>query len=111
MVNDLRAEHDAVLASLHTRSSTLHFAHAAVSFFFAISLGGSAGKLWWDYSVDEPTWWMIAGCLSAAAFTYSMVRLVLATRSYRSERTQVDRLLSLRKEIGLDAPLSLPATS
>jgi hypothetical protein len=40
-----------------------------------------------------------------------MVRLVLATRSYRSERTQVDRLLSLRKEIGLDAPLSLPATS
>lgn len=111
MANELRAEHDAVLASLETRSSTLHFAHAAVSFFFAVSLGGTAGKLWWDYAVEEPTWWMIAAGLSGAVLAYSLVRLVLATRSYRSERTQVDRLLTLRKEIGLDAPLSLPAHS
>ena len=106
-VETLRSEHDAVLQTLEARASTRHFAHAAVSFFFSVSVAGTAGKVWWDYAVEEPTWWKVAAALAGAIFTYSVTRAVLGVKSYRSERVQVDRLLSLRKQIGLDAPLQL----
>lgn len=110
MSNDaLRAEHDAVLAAVQTRASTLHFAHVAVSFFVAVSLGGTAGKLWWD---QEPTsWWATAAALCGVTLVYCLSRLALALTRYRSERTQVDRLMVLRKQMGLDAPVSLPVAS
>lgn len=109
MTDTLRAEHDAVLSSLETRVSTLHFAHAAVSFFLSISLFGSAGKLWWDYWADEPHWAIIAAALGATVLTYSVARGVLGVRAYRKEKVQITRLLDLRKAIGADAPLAISA--
>jgi hypothetical protein len=54
--NALRAEHDAVLSSLSTRESTMHFAHAGVSILIAVAICGTAGKLWWDFSTTNPEW-------------------------------------------------------
>lgn len=107
MTDTLRAEHDAVLSTLETRVSTLHFAHAAVSFFLSISLFGSAGKLWWDYWSDEPHWAVIAASLGSVALLYSITRAVLGAKSYRREKVQITRLLDLRKAIGADAPLAI----
>ncbi|MBL8909567.1 MAG: hypothetical protein JNM17_02580 [Archangium sp.] len=107
MTDTLRAEHDAVLSSLETRVSTLHFAHAAVSFFLSISLFGSAGKLWWDHWTDEPHLALIAGSLGGAALLYSVTRAILGTKAYGREKVQITRLLDLRKAIGADAPLAI----
>ncbi|MGV3621967.1 MAG: hypothetical protein ACO1OB_14190 [Archangium sp.] len=104
MANDvLRAEHDAVLTSLSTRDSTRQFAHAAVSFFGSVILFGTAGKLWWDFATENPEWWMTAAGLGAVVLTYSLTRAVLGFRLYSKERTQLGRLLELRRSLGLDA--------
>ncbi len=105
MSNDaLRAEHDAVLSNLSTRDSTHQFAHAAVSLFIAISFVGTSGKLWWDYSTQNPEWAAIAGGAGVTLLSYSLVRFVLGFRAYGRERAQVSRLLDLRKALGVDAP-------
>ncbi|MFZ5443231.1 MAG: hypothetical protein ACOZQL_24695 [Myxococcota bacterium] len=108
MANEaLRAEHDAVLASLSTRDSTHHFAHGAVSLFVSFVLGGTSVRLWLDYGSDNPEWGAIAGALGVLAFLYALVRLVLGARSYGREKKQLGRLLELRKTLGVDAPASL----
>jgi len=112
MSNDaLRAEHDAVLSHLSTRDSTHQFAHGAVSLFVSISLFGTAGKLWWDYSIENPEWAAVAAALGVACVAYSLTRFVLGARAYGRERTQVTRLLDLRKTLGVDAPASFPHAS
>lgn len=103
MSNDvLRAEHDAVLSSLSSRDSTRQFAHAAVSFFGSVILFGTAGKLWWDYSQENPEWWMTAAGLGSAVIAYSITRAAIGFRLYAKERLQLTRLLELRRSLGLD---------
>lgn len=107
----LRAEHDAVLSSLSTRVSTQHFAHGAVSLFASIVLGGTSARLWLDYGAEHPEWAWVAGGLGCVAIVYSLVRLALGARTYGQERTQLNRLLELRKTLGVDAPASLTSGS
>ncbi len=104
MANEvLRAEHDAVLSSLSTRDSTRQFAHAAVSFFGSVVLLGTAAKLWWDFANENPEWWMTAAGLGSVVLTYSLVRVAMGFRLHTRERTQLGRLLELRRSLGLDA--------
>ncbi len=103
----LRAEHDAVLSTLSTRTSTKHFAHGAVSLFASVVLVGTSGKLWWDFSIDNPEWSALAGVLGCAVLSYSLARFMLGARAYNREALQVVRLLGLRKELGFDAPAAL----
>jgi len=103
----LRAEHDAVLSALSTRESIRHFAHGAVSSLLTLVLTGTAGKLWWDYSISNPEW---AGAFLACALIslgYAFVRFILGARAHGRERVQLVRLVELRKVLGVDAPASL----
>lgn len=108
----LRAEHDAMLARLSVRTSTLHFAHCAVSFFVACVLGGASLKL----SLDTELVWApslvlpaaVAGGLAAA---YAVVRLAMGLRVLQREVKDFERLRALRSELRLDDPAALlPAT-
>ncbi|MFO0599453.1 MAG: hypothetical protein U0228_29375 [Myxococcaceae bacterium] len=109
---ELRAEHDAVLAEVETRRSTLHFAHAAVSLFLSISFVGSGLRLEVKPEFDLPSSAApIAIAVGVLVFSYSVVRGVLGARAYANERRRIARLLELRQAIGLDAPLALPGRS
>ncbi len=100
----LRAEHDAVLSSLSARRSTLHLAHAAVSGFIGLTLVAVAAKLWWDYSEYNPEYFEGSLALAAMAGLYSLVRLVIGRGHFKRERVALGRLLSLRRELGVDDP-------
>ncbi len=102
----LRAEHDAVLSSLSTRESTRHFAHGAVSSLLVVALGGTSGKLWWDFSTTNPEYALAFAVLSAIALTYALVRFLLGARVNGRERQQLLRLRELRKSLGMDAAAS-----
>ena len=103
----VRAEHDAVLTSLSTRVSTMHFAHAAVSILISVALAGTAGKFWWDHWATNPEWasWFFG--LTALALAYAGLRLALGARANGKERLLLTRLRALRKELGVDAPASV----
>lgn len=104
MANEvLRAEHDAVLSSLSSRDSTRQFAHGAISMILAVILFGTAAKLWWDFALENPEWWMTSAALGAVVLSYSTFRLLMGTRLYGRERVQYVRLLELRRSLGLDA--------
>ncbi len=104
MANDvLRAEHDAVLSTLSSRDSTRQFAHGAISFVLSVILFGTAAKLWWDFALENPEWWMVAAALGSAVLSYSLFRLTMGTRLYGRERVQLGRLLELRRSLGIDA--------
>jgi hypothetical protein len=100
----LRSEHDAVLASLSTRVSTRHFAHAAVAVFGAVVLFGTAGKLWWDQASANPQWATLAAGLGLLSVGYAVFRAIVGARTFGRERVQLVRLLGLRKTLGIDAP-------
>lgn len=107
MSNDtLRAEHDQVLVSLSTRVSTLHFAHAAVSLFVAIILFATAGKLWWDFWISYPEVTVACAAAGTLVLLYAAVRLTLGLLASGREKLQLTRLLHLRRDLQLDAPLS-----
>lgn len=105
----LRAEHDVMLRALSARRSIFHFAHAAVSLFVALIVGGAAFKL----SIDLEYAWapsLVAPALvvSGLAGGYGLVRLVLGARHLRDESAAFDRLKALRRELSLD---ELPSAS
>lgn len=106
-IDPVRAEHDAVLSSLSTRVSTKHFAHGAVSVLVSVTLAGTAGKLWWDFSTTAPHWALLFAGLTGLALTYAAIRFVLGARANTRERVQLVRLRELRKTLGVDAPASL----
>ncbi len=108
--NPVRAEHDAVLTSLSTRVSTMHFAHAAVSILISVALAGTAAKLWWDFWSTNPEWASGFFGLMALALGYAGLRLWLGARANGKERLLLTRLLALRKELGVDAPASVTQT-
>ncbi len=105
-MSSLRAEHDALLTSLSTRESTRHFAHGAVSGFFAMALGGSAAKLWLDWSASNPEWALLCVSVSLVALMYSVVRVVMGARANMKERVLLSRLRELRVVLQLDAPVA-----
>ncbi|MBL8924080.1 MAG: hypothetical protein JNJ54_34805 [Myxococcaceae bacterium] len=108
----LRAEHDAMLARLSIRASTLHFAHCAVSFFVGCLLGGAAVKLSLDTELAwAPSLVLPAAALAIIAALYAVVRLALGLRVLRGEERDFERLQALRAQLKLDDPAALlPAT-
>jgi hypothetical protein len=110
-VNDtapLRAEHDATLARLSARASTLHFAHCAVSFFVACVLAGASLKLSLDLDFEwAPSLVLPAALAAAAAALYATGRLVLGLKVLRVEVKDFERLRALRTELKLDEPPAL----
>ncbi len=57
-----RQELERLQKELEARESTLHFAHAGVSFLFALMLAAAAAKLFWD-SIRLPILGIVAaGC-------------------------------------------------
>ncbi len=111
-VNDLRAEHDAMLASLSARKSTFHFAHAAVSIFVACIFAGAA----WKLSIDLEYAWAPSLVLPAAvvallALAYGSFRLIAGQRVLRTEVEAFERLKSLRQQLKLDDPQTFVAVA
>ena len=103
----LRAEHDQVLEALSTRVSTLHYAHAAVSLFVAIICLSTAAMFWWDYWIAMPQAAISSGVAGALALLYSLSRLTFGLQASGREKSQLVRLLDLRRTLQLDAPLSV----
>jgi hypothetical protein len=105
--NALRAEHDHLLVRLSTRKSTEHFAHAAVSTFFGLTLAAAAGKLFWDRQL-EFAWWVFAiASVAAVLLGHALVRYLLGRATLATERREFERLLALRRALGIDDPASL----
>jgi cytochrome bd-type quinol oxidase subunit 1 len=100
----LREEHDAVLNSLGARRSTLHLAHAAVSGFVSLTFLAVGAKTWWDYSEYDPEYYQGSLIIAAAAGLYSAVRLIIGRGHFKRERVALRRLLTLRRELGVDDP-------
>ncbi len=107
LLSALRAEHDATLIAVSSRSSTVHFAHAAVFTLVGLIAAGTAGKLWYD---AEPLFVDAAvpvGALALAGLVYALVRAVLGRRALRLELAAYAKLQHLRKELGLDDPRAM----
>lgn len=104
---NLRTQHDDLLARLASRQSTLHFAHAAVSGFISLILLGAAGKLWWDFSEVDPEWAIASGALGLAVMIYSLTRYVLGKRTLARELADLEKLKTLRRELGVDDPAAM----
>jgi hypothetical protein len=105
--NALRAEHDQLMARLSTRKSTEHFAHAAVSTFFGLILAGVAGKLFWDRQLEFARWGGAIASVAAVLLGYALVRYLQGRATLATERREFERLLALRRSLGIDDPASL----
>lgn len=110
-VNDssaLRAEHDAMLARLSARASTLHFAHCAVSFFVACVFAGASLKLSLDVEFEwAPQLVLPAAIAAGLAALYALGRLAMGLTVLRAEVKDFERLRALRTELKLDEPPAL----
>jgi hypothetical protein len=101
-VSELRSEHDAVLAAISSRRSTLHLAHGAVSAIVAFVFLAASAKLWWDFSEYEPEYYQAALGVTGVALLYSVVRFLIGRVDFKKERIQLARLRVLRRELGVD---------
>lgn len=109
-MNELRDQHDASLAKLSARQSTLHFAHAAVSTFLCCVFGGASLKL----SIDTEHAWapdliVPAAIIAGTAALYAIVRLVMGRFVLAKEVVEFETLQSLRRQLKLDEPPMLAA--
>lgn len=104
--DELRSQHERLQASLATRQSILHFAHAGVSFLVALILAGAAAKLFWDSAkVPYLGFGVAAGVLGLVS--YSMVNYLKGRRELAEELKQYGDLLELRRRLQLDNPSKL----
>lgn len=111
-MNDLRAEHDAMLTRLSARKSTFHFAHAAVSIFVACVFGGAAWKLSIDLEYSwAPSLVLPAAVISGVALAYGVLRLILGRVVLQTEVVEFERLKGLRKQLKLDEPATFVAVA
>ena len=111
-MNDLRAEHDAMLARLSARKSTFHFAHAAVSIFVASVFSGAA----WKLSVDLEYAWapslvLPAAIVASVSLAYGLFRLIMGRSILQTEVVEFERLKGLRKQLKLDEPPTFVAAA
>ncbi len=104
---DLRRQLDQLQAELSSRSSTVHFAHAAVSLAVSLILFGGVGKLAWDLGDKLPGWVGAGTGLSGLILVYALIRWALARRELRAELEKLKALEALRRELKLDDPAAL----
>ncbi|MBL8937375.1 MAG: hypothetical protein JNM69_22635 [Archangium sp.] len=111
-MNDLRAEHDAMLTRLSARKSTFHFAHAAVSIFVACVFGGAAWKLSLDLEYAwAPSLVLPATIVASLALAYGLFRLIVGRGVLQTEVAEFERLKGLRKQLKLDEPATFVAVA
>jgi hypothetical protein len=92
--------------ALSTRQSTLHFAHAGVSFIVSLILGGATAKLFWDSAKAPHVAWLglaaTVGLLVYGLLRYRQGRTVLA-----DELVRYETMMELRRRLRLDDPTAL----
>ncbi len=103
---ELQAQFERLQETLSSRQSTLHFAHAGVSFIVSLLLGGAAAKLFWD-SVKTPKLAFVVTAVSVGLVVYAIVHLTKGRRALAEELKQYTSLLELRRRLHLDDPSSL----
>lgn len=104
--DELRSQHEHLQASLATRQSILHFAHAGVSFLAALILSGAAAKLFWD-SEKVPYLGFAAVAAVLGLVSYSAVHYRKGRRELAGELKRYGDLLELRRQLQLDNPSKL----
>lgn len=101
-----RQELERLQKELEARESTLHFAHAGVSFLFAVMLAAAALKLFWD-SIRLPILGIAAAVCSAGLLAYAMFRYRRGQRRLKWELQRYEHLRSLRRSLNMDDPSAL----
>lgn len=101
-----RQELERLQKELEARESTMHFAHAGVSFLFALMLAAAAVKLFWD-SIRLPILGFVAALCSVGLLTYSAFRYLRGQRVLRWEMQRYEHLRSLRRSLNIDDPSAL----
>ena len=104
--DELRSQHERLQASLATRASVLHFAHAGVSLLVAMILSGAAAKLFWD-SVKVPYLGFVLVAVVLGLVSYSWVHYRKGRRELAGELKRYGDLLELRRQLQLDNPSQL----
>ncbi len=99
--NDPRAELEALQAQLATRQSTTCFAQAAIALVVALILSGAAGKLFWD-SLRTPYLGVAFAAASVVLAVYAVLRYGRGRALLRGELERFERMLDLRRALGLD---------
>jgi hypothetical protein len=105
-IQDARARLDELQASLATRQSTTHFAHAFVSTIAASLLGGAAGKLFFDSLRTPVLAWAVAAA-SVGLLVYAFRRYRRGRQVLAEELKRYATLLELRRQLRLDDPSAL----
>jgi hypothetical protein len=104
--DELRSQHERLQASLATRQSILHFAHAGVSCLVAMILAGAAAKLFWD-SVKVPYLGFLIIAAVLGLVSYGVVHYRKGRRELAEELKRYGDLLELRRKLQLDNPSKL----
>jgi len=101
-----RQELERLQKELEARESTLHFAHAGVSFLFALMLAAAAVKLFWD-SIRLPILGIVAAGCSFGLLAYTAFRYLRGQRALKWELQRYEHLRSLRRSLNIDDPSAL----
>jgi hypothetical protein len=104
--DELRSQHERLQASLATRQSILHFAHAGVSCLVAMILAGAAAKLFWD-SAKVPYLGFLIIAAVLGLVSYGVVHYRKGRRELAEELKRYGDLLELRRKLQLDNPSKL----
>lgn len=106
---NLATKHAELQSQLRVRKSVAHFAHAAVSILVGLLAAGVAGRLCWDYEVEEIPLLMAVVGISVGALVYGFVRWFLAKQAVTRETHMFEELKTLRQTLGIEDPqLFLP---
>jgi hypothetical protein len=109
----LRAEHDRIAEEIGTRLSVDHVQNGGVLAFFSVIATGLTVKLAWDRwgwlpthkpeaPPGIPAWFLMALVLAAVLMLFTVREFRRARRLRALEGEKFQRLLELRKELGLD---------
>jgi hypothetical protein len=106
---NLAAKYAELQSQLRVRQSVAHFAHAAVAILIGLLTAGVAGRLCWDYEIEEIPLLMAVVGLSVGALVYGFVRWFLAKQAVTREMHLFEELKTLRQTLGFEDPqLLLP---
>jgi hypothetical protein len=104
---DAQQRYQALAATLATRKSTLHFAHASVAMVVTIILAGTSGRLFWKPEPQMLPYGWLTAALAAALFLYAVVRVLVGRARLATELADFAQLQTLREQLGLDDPARL----
>jgi len=103
----LRAEHDQLMARLSARRSMEHFAHAAISLFVAVIVGGASTMLFWEEGEAYAVPSAVGAALAVGLLAYAWVRYLRGRSARAAEHREFERLSALRRSLGIDDPSAM----